>query len=104
MTWNTPGSGAWRLIVLPICFETIMKSIKFYHSIICPRCAMARRELKKLKEEFPDLEIEPIEVLTKRGKKKEDGVRQFPALVHADKSLSGFILTRAAIRSFLVDI
>ena len=81
-----------------------MKSIKFYHSIICPRCAMARRELKRLKEEFPDIEIEPIEILTNRGKMKEDGVRQFPALVYADKSLSGFILTRAAIRSYLADL
>lgn len=81
-----------------------MKSIKFYHSIICPRCALARRELKRLKEEFPDVEIDSVEVLSNWGKMKEDGVKQFPALVHADKSLSGFILTRAAIRSFLADI
>ena len=65
---------------------------------------MARRELKRLKAEFPDIEIEPIEILTNRGKMKEDGVRQFPALVYADKSLSGFILTRAAIRSYLADL
>ncbi|NKB32168.1 MAG: hypothetical protein GKR91_03640 [Pseudomonadales bacterium] len=81
-----------------------MKSITFYHSIICPRCALARRELKKLKEEFPDVEINAVEVLTNRGKMKDDGVKQFPALVHADKSLSGFILTRAAIRSYLADL
>jgi len=81
-----------------------MKSIKFYHSVICPRCALANRQLKKLKEEFPDMEFEKIEVLGNGKAMKQDGVKTFPALVYGDKSISGFLLTRAAIRSFLTDI
>jgi predicted DsbA family dithiol-disulfide isomerase len=81
-----------------------MKTIRLYHSIICPRCALARRQLKKLRKEFPDIEIDAVEVLTNRDKMKDDGVKMFPALVHSDKSLSGFILTRAAIRNYLTNL
>lgn len=81
-----------------------MKSITFYHSIICPRCAHAKRQLKALKEEFPDIEIKPVEILTNRGAMQKDGVKQFPALVHEGNTLSGFLLTRAAIRSYLTDL
>ncbi len=81
-----------------------MKSITFYHSIICPRCLLARRELKKLQKEFPDIEINAVEVITNRLAMKEDGVKQFPALVHEGNTLSGFLLTRAAIRSYLTDL
>lgn len=65
---------------------------------------MARRHLKKLKEEFPDIEINSVEVLKNPGAMAKDGVAQFPALVHEGSKLSGFLLTRAAIRSYLTDL
>ncbi|MFK7864935.1 MAG: hypothetical protein AB8B95_12010 [Pseudohongiellaceae bacterium] len=81
-----------------------MKSITFYHSIICPRCALARLHLKKLKKEFPDVEINAVEVLNNSSAMKADGVKQYPALVQDENVLSGFLLTRAAIRSYLTDL
>ena len=81
-----------------------MQSIKFYHSIICPRCAYARRQIKKLQAEFPDIEINAVEVIGNSAAMKEDGVKQFPALVAEHSQLSGFLLTRAAIRSYLTDL
>lgn len=81
-----------------------MKSITFYHSIICPRCALARLHLRKLKKEFPDVEINAVEVLNNSDAMKADGVKQYPALVQDENVLSGFLLTRAAIRSYLTDL
>ncbi len=84
--------------------EPIMKSIKFYHCIFCPRCALTRLHLKSLRKEFPEIEIDLIEVLSNRKRMKEDGVAGFPTLKYANKSLTGFLLTRSAIRSYLTEI
>ncbi|MFT4888878.1 MAG: putative DsbA family dithiol-disulfide isomerase [Pseudohongiellaceae bacterium] len=81
-----------------------MKSITFYHSIICPRCALARLHLKNLKREFPDIEINSVEVINNTEAMKSDGVKMFPALVQEGNILSGFLLTRAAIRTYLTDL
>ncbi len=50
------------------------------------------------------MEIEKIEVLGNGKAMKEDGVKRYPALVYGEKSVSGFLLTRAAIRNFLTDL
>jgi len=81
-----------------------MKTITFYHSAICPRCRMASLSLSSLREEFPDLEIEPVELLTNRAKAKADGVRTIPAFVSGDSRLQGFYLTRRKIRAFLTSL
>jgi len=81
-----------------------MKSITFYHSIICPRCALARLHLMNLKKEFPDIEINAVEIINNTEAMKSDGVKMFPALVQEGNVLSGFLLTRAAIRTYLTDL
>lgn len=78
-----------------------MKTITFYHSVICPRCHMAGRSLAQLLNEFPGVQLEKVEFLTNRGRSINDGVRSIPALVSGDKKLSGFYLTRDSIRRFL---
>jgi glutaredoxin-related protein len=81
-----------------------MKSITFYQSVICPRCALARLHLRSLKKEFPEIEINSVEVAGNSEAMKKDGVVSFPALVHEGSKLTGFLLTRAAIRSYLTDL
>ena len=81
-----------------------MKSITFYQSIICPRCAMARLHLRALKKEFPDIEINSVEVMGNSKAMEEAGVVSFPALVHEGNKLTGFLLTRAALRSYITDL
>jgi glutaredoxin-related protein len=81
-----------------------MKSITFYQSVICPRCAIARLHLRSLKKEFPEIEINSVEVIGNSKTMQDAGVVSFPALVHEGNKLTGFLLTRAAIRSYLTDL
>ena len=58
-------------------------------------------ELKKLKEEFPDLDFDNIEVSRDYKRAWNDGIRMFPALKIDDDVLSGFILTPGKVRVFI---
>jgi predicted DsbA family dithiol-disulfide isomerase len=78
-----------------------MKTVTFYHSMICPRCHMAGRSLDALLAEFPEVVLERVEYLTHLGEAHSAGVRTIPALVAGRQRLSGFYLTRGAIRRFL---
>jgi len=81
-----------------------MKKIRFYQSAICPRCHLAGQFLSSLQSGFSEVEIEKVEALSHRSEMRDDGIKQFPALVCEDKSLSGFILTRAKIRGYLASL
>lgn len=78
-----------------------MKTVTFYHSVICPRCALAKLWLAALLPDFPDVTVERVEILTDRRQARNAGVRTTPALVSGDRRLSGFILTKGAMRRFL---
>ena len=78
-----------------------MKTVTFYHSVICPRCQLAGRSLAKLLAEFPNVRLDKVELLTNRARARAAGVRQIPALVHGDTKLTGFYLTKSRIRRFL---
>lgn len=58
-------------------------------------------ELKKLKKEHPELEVEAIEVTCDYKRTWRDGIRMFPALKIEEDIISGVILTREAIRKFV---
>jgi len=77
-----------------------MAKITFYHSMICPRCHMARMSLSKLQSEFPDVEVERVEYLTNLSRARGDGVWTIPSLVAGERKLSGFYLTKRSIRRF----
>ncbi len=62
---------------------------------------MAGRALASLKEEFPDLEITKVDVTLHPGKALQAGVRMIPCLIIDDKKLSGIMLSKERIRSFL---
>jgi len=58
-------------------------------------------ELKKLKKEHPELEVDAIEVTLNYKRAWKDGIRVFPALNIDEETLSGMILSRDAIRTFI---
>ena len=78
-----------------------MKTITFYHSMICPRCHMAGLSLSQLRDEFPDIVVEKVEFLTNIGRARSDGVWTIPSLVQGERKLSGYYLTKRSIRRFL---
>lgn len=62
---------------------------------------MAGRALASLKEEFPDLQITKVDVTIHPGKALQAGVWMIPCLIIDDKKLSGIMLRKEKIRSFL---
>ena len=58
-------------------------------------------ELKKLKKEYPEIELESIEVTTDFKRTWNDGIKIFPALKIENEILSGLILTPRRIRKFV---
>ena len=81
-----------------------MTTVTFFHSMVCPRCQMAKLSLSQLGEEFPDVRVEKVEYLTNLAAAHRAGVRTIPTLVAGDRKLSGFYLTKARIRRFLEDV
>ena len=77
-----------------------MKTVTFYHSMVCPRCHLTSLFLSGLRTEFPDIEIQKVEYLTNRGRAKKAGVRGIPTLVAGDRTLHSFLLTKGGIRRF----
>jgi predicted DsbA family dithiol-disulfide isomerase len=78
-----------------------MKTVTFYHSVICPRCQLAGLFLSRLLPEFPDIQLEKIEYLTNLGAAKRAGVQAIPTLVSGDRKLTGQLLGKRRIRQFL---
>ena len=78
-----------------------MKTVTFYHSVICPRCQMAGLSLSSLLPAFPNVEINKVEYLTNLGRAKKEGVRSIPTLVADGQTLVGMYLTKKRIKSFL---
>ena len=62
---------------------------------------MAGLSLARLRDEFPDVEIEKVELLTNRARARKDNVRQVPTLISGERRLGGFYLSKRKIRQFL---
>jgi len=75
--------------------------ITFYRSILGPRCALAGLALRKLQREMPDLEIETVETTIHPLKSWKTGIRMIPAIKYGNQVLSGIILSKLAISSFI---
>lgn len=61
----------------------------------------AGSELKRLKAEYPEIEIETVEVTIHPVRAWRDGVKIFPAIKIGDDVLSGVFLTRERVRRFV---
>ncbi|NTV14507.1 MAG: hypothetical protein HGA96_11355 [Desulfobulbaceae bacterium] len=75
--------------------------ITLYKTFLCPRCFLASLALQRLRGEFPDLIVETVEVTREPLRAWQDGVRMLPAVICNGKTLSGIVLTTAALRKFL---
>ncbi len=62
---------------------------------------MASRALARILDDFPDIEIDKVEYLSNRALAREAGVKTIPSLVYGENKLSGFMLPKGKIRSFL---
>jgi hypothetical protein len=81
-----------------------MKTVRFYQSMICPRCHLSGLLLSRLRDEFPDVRVERLEYFTNLGRARRDGVRGIPTLVSGERRLAGIFLTPKSIRRFLETI
>ena len=59
------------------------------------------RELTKLQQEFPQLEIEKVDILAQPGRALKDGIKMIPTLKSGDRLLTGIFLSSAKIRAFI---
>lgn len=75
--------------------------VTFYHTAICPRCNIAKLWLSSLMTDYPDIDIQKVDVLANRQKFNEEGLKIFPALVSGNKKISGFYLSKGKIAAFL---
>lgn len=62
------------------------------------------RELIKLQLEFPELQIEKVDILTNPGRTLKDGMKMIPTLKAGAKTLSGIFLRPAQIREFVTGL
>ena len=58
------------------------------------------RELNRLRQEYPGLEVEEVDVVVHPLRAWRNGVRMIPALQTGDEHLAGFILKAEDIRRF----
>lgn len=78
--------------------------IEFYRTFLCPRCLLVAKTLKKLQQEFPDIEVESIEIARNLNRFRAAKIRTIPTLKAGDMTLTGILLTPAKIRRFLLHI
>jgi len=62
---------------------------------------MAGRELTKLRQKYPYLEVEEIDIVTHHAQAWNDNIRMIPALKSGDKILSGIFLSGEKIKNFI---
>jgi len=84
--------------------EQKKKKVLFYKSAFCPRCLMAGRDLIGLKEIFPYLEVEEVDVVTHPLRAWNDGIRFIPALRSGDKIIAGLLLSNELIKKFIEEL
>lgn len=75
--------------------------VTLYKSSLCPRCYLAKKHLYYLKKEFPEMEINEVDIITSPGKALKAGIKMIPAIAIEDKVLSSIYLGRRKIADFL---
>lgn len=78
-----------------------MMKITLYKSALCPRCHMAGKYLMEELQDFPEVQLEQVDILTAPFTAIQAGVRMIPAIMINGHKLSSVYLGRKEIRSFL---
>ncbi len=63
--------------------------VVYYKSIICPRCIPTNRLITRLKQAYPEIEVEEIEVLRHPGRARRDGIRGIPTIIVGPHRIHG---------------
>jgi glutaredoxin len=59
--------------------------IVYYKSLVCPRCIPTNRLIARIRREYPEIEIEEVEVLSHLPRAVHDGVMMLPTLIVGKK-------------------
>jgi hypothetical protein len=62
------------------------------------------RALTKLEEEFPELSIEKVDILSQPFRMLKDGIRMIPTLKAGDRTLSGIYVSSTQVREFVTAV
>lgn len=62
---------------------------------------LVRRELNRLRQEYPTLKVEEVDVVVNPLRAWRSGIRMIPALQAGDELLAGFFLQTEKIRRFV---
>lgn len=55
--------------------------IIYYKSVVCPRCIPTGRFVAQLRQAYPEIEVEEVEVLTNLPRMLRDGVLMLPTII-----------------------
>ena len=86
----------WCLRAIRPCMK-----IKYYKSVVCPRCIPVSAALSEWKKRHAEVEVEVVEVLFHPAKAYEAGVRRIPSLEVDGELKSWFLPSKEEVRSFL---
>ena len=75
--------------------------ITLYRSNLCPRCYLARKYLREIVGDDPDIQIEEVDILGSPQRCLQNGIRMVPALVVGEDKLSSIFLNKKTIASFI---
>ena len=78
-------------------------TIEIYKSALCPRCAYALHSLKKLQEEFKDIEIITYDIATNFKVFKNEGIRMLPTIKINDNKKSWIFPSTKDVRNFILE-
>jgi len=78
-------------------------TIHIYKSALCPRCAYAQNIIKKLKDEFLDIEVISYDIATDFSAFKEAGIKMIPSIVVNDNKKSWLLPTKSSLRDFVLE-
>ncbi len=76
-------------------------NIILYRTKLCPRCFLAKKFLRELTGERPEVHIEERELLLSLQQFRLEGISMIPAIKVGDQLLSGIFLGKERIREFL---
>jgi len=78
-------------------------TIEIYKSALCPRCAYVLHSLKKLQNEFDDIEIISYDIATNFNTFSKAGIKMIPTIVINDHRKSWIIPASQSIRDFVLE-
>ncbi|MDF1880078.1 thioredoxin family protein [Sulfurimonas sp. MAG313] len=78
-------------------------TIEIYKSSLCPRCAYAHHTLKKLQDEFNDIEIISYDIVTNLSAFKKAGIKMIPCIKINSQKKSWIIPKASEIKIFVLE-